>query len=286
MKRQFNRTAQAIFGTVGNSTLTVSNSEISFNIVKTPTPESNKATIDIYNLSQKSRDRIRELDQSVTLSAGYTEASGLEVIFVGDISLINHAHARPEVVTRIEANDGEIILRESRLSLSYKEGFSVRQILSDIATKLKVPQKVNLTTMDFTDKTFANGYAFIGQAKEALDTLTKTVGLEWSFQNGELKIQPDGSTDFTRSIVVNSATGLIGSPERLENIGKKSKSDKVRPGWKVRTLLQPKAEPGGLITLKSNEISDSTEFRIEDVEHKGQLRGTDWTTTMKVVEPK
>lgn len=286
MRQQFDRIAQVIFGTVGASTLTVSNSEVAFSILKTPTPESNKATIDIYNLSKASRDKILDLDQKVTVSAGYRNANGLEVIFVGDISLINHAHNRPDIVTRIEANDGETVLRESRLSLSYKEGFSVRQILSDIAAKLQVPQKVDLITLQFTDKTFANGYSFVGQAKDALDTLTKTVGLEWSFQNEELKIQPDGSVDYTRSIVVNKDTGLIGSPERLENIGKKSKKDKAKPGWKVRTLLQPKAEPGGLITLSSREISTATQFRIEEVEHKGQIRGTDWTSTMKVVEPK
>lgn len=285
-QQQSNRVAEIIIGTVGAATLTVSSAEIAFSILKTPTSESNKATVDIYNLSSASRAKISELDQVVTVSAGYSNAGGLEVIFVGDITLINHQHNRPNIVTRLELNDGERILRESKLSLSYKEGFSTRQILMDILSKLSVPQKIDLTKLQFTDKKFSNGYSFVGQAKVALDTLTKTVGLEWSFQNGELKIQPDGSVDFTRAIVLNKDTGLIGSPERLENIGKKSKKEKVKPGWKVLSLLQPKAEPGGIVTLESREIPKPTQFRIEEVEHRGQVRGSEWNTSMKVVELK
>jgi len=286
LKRQFDRVASVIFGKPGLSNLIIEDLRISFDVTKTNTSESNKGKIEITNLSQESRNKIRELDEVITLSAGYREEDGAEVLFIGDITLLNHAYPRPEVVTKIEAGDGEKVTRESTLSLSYKEGFSIRQILTDISKKLAVPQKINLTTLPFVDKKFSNGYSFIGPAKNALDVLCEAVGLEWSFQNSELKIQLIGKGDLTRAIVVSEATGMIDSPERLEKIGASMNKDDKTPGWLIRTLLQPKAEPGGVVSVTSREIPNGTVFKIHEVQHVGDIDGETWETKMKVFEQK
>lgn len=284
LKRQFDRVASVILGKPGLTNLIIEDLRIAFDVSKTNTSESNKGKVEITNLSQASRNKIKELDEVVTLSAGYREEDGAEVLFIGDITLLNHSYPRPEVITKIEAGDGEKVIRESTLSLSYKEGFSIRQILTDISGKLAVPQKINLTTLPFTDKTFSNGYSFAGQAKNALDVLCEAVGLEWSFQNGELKIQLIGQGDYTRAIVVNEATGLIDSPERLEEIGASMNTKDKTPGWLIRTLLQPKAEPGGVVSVSSREIPDNTIFKISEVQHVGDTHGLTWETKMKVFE--
>lgn len=286
MKRQFDRVATVTIGKPGLSNLIIKDLRISFDITKTNTSESNKGKIEITNLSQESRNKIKELDEVVTVSAGYNEEDGAEVLFIGDITLLNHSYHKPEVTTKIEAGDGEKVIRKSTLSLSYKEGFSVRQILDDISKKLTVPQKINLTTLPFTDKKFSNGYSFVGQAKNALDVLCEAVGLEWSFQNGELKIQLIGKGDQSRAIVVSEATGMIDSPERLEKIGASMDKESKTPGWLIRTLLQPKAEPGGLISVTSREIPSGTVFKIHEVQHVGDTDGETWETKMKVFEQK
>lgn len=284
MKNLFNRSASIVFGTPGASTLEVSGLRISFDITKTRSSESNKAKIELTNLSEESRNKIKELDKKITLSAGYLDGDGEEVIFVGDISRINHSYPRPEVITKIEAGDGEKVLRETVLALSYAEGFTIKEVLQDILSKIDVAEKTNITELQFTDKELSKGYSFADPFKNALDSLCDSVGLEWSFQNGQLKIQPIDSADFSRAIVLSSDSGLIDSPEELQEAGSSMDLGNKTPGWMLRALLQPTAEPGGVVSVSSREIAEGSKFKIDEVQHVGDTWGESFETKLKVFE--
>ena len=284
MSLQFNRIASIEIGPEGEDGKRFSGFRISFSVKKTKDSDSNNATVEISNLSENSRNFIKEIDHLLILKAGYSEGAGEEILFVGNIKLINHTIKPPEILTKLEIGDGEKLLRESKLSLSYKEGFSIRQILNDIVRKMNVPNKVNLSLVDFEDKEFTNGYTFVGQTKRALDTLCSSANLEWSIQNNELKVQAKKDGDFTRAINLTPTTGLLGSPERLTDISASSSKKEVVPGWRFNCLLQPKAEPGGVIVASSREIEEDSHFKIHTVEHKGDTHGGDWQTIIEAVE--
>lgn len=279
-RKLFNRIAIVELTLDNQEVIRLSNLRISFNVQKTLTSESNSARVMISNLSEATRNRIKKTDTKLTLKIGYEEDTGEEIAFVGDVQYINHAIERPEILTTIEANDGEKNLRDTRVSLSYKAGTSLLQILQDILNKFNLKKKVNVSILGIKDKKSVNGISVLGQAKSIIDQITKDLALEWSFQNDELKLTKTTSADFTRAIKITSSTGLIGSPERLND----TTIINSNAGWKIVSLLQPKAEPGGIVALQSREITQLTNFKIVEVSHDGDTHGQDWTTTLQVKE--
>lgn len=257
--------------------LRLSDFRISFKVSKTVTPDTNKATIEIYNLNHSTRNSI-EKTYIAMIKAGYAEAEGEQLLFVGDISLVNHTIQRPEVITTLECNDGERILKNTKLSLSYAEGFTISKILKDISSKLDIPNKVKIEIDARKDIEFTTGFSYVGQIRPLLDALCRSAGLEWSFQNEELKIQSEDTGDLTRAISISPDTGLINSPERLNDITTGRKKTEAIPGWKFVSLLQPKAEPGGIVVVNSRELPTNSAFKIYSVEHKGDNYGSDATT--------
>ena len=285
---QFNRIANVtILSDEGVSDLKiqVSKLRVEFTIKKTETSESNSCLVNIYNLSESTRNKINKTDDLLTVEVGYEEGTGLEVIFIGNITDVNHRFERPNIITSLDVNDGEKTLQNSKVALSYGGTTTVKQTLKDVIKSFNIGQKVNFDLVSFKDKILSNGFSYAGLSKTVMDKLTKAVGLNWSIQNNELKIYEEDKTDQFTVINLSSTTGLIGSPEKIKiKSGKKSKSKIELDGWKVTSLLQPKIEPGGRITIKSKMIPDGSIFRVLNVEHVGDTHGGRWQTISQAVE--
>ena len=281
----FNRVIRALVEKDNNLLITLENFKMSFNVKKTSeSTEPNTCSFNIHNLSEDTRNKLNEEDALLTLEAGYTGWEGLRVIFVGDITYTSSPFSPPDRVTSIEAGDGEKALTFTRDSLSFKRGSSIKQILNTIIKKFPIGIKTKLNLISFKDKVLNNGFSFNGTLKKALDILTPDVGLQWSIQNNELKFYNEDGVDLSSAIVINSDTGMIQSPERVKIEKGKKKAKKNIDGWKVTSLLNPYAEPGGLISLSSKEVGDNKLFKIGSVEHVGDNFESTFVTTMEVEE--
>ena len=284
---QFDRIANVkIFGSetdISDLEIQISKLRIEFAVKKTETPDSNSCTINIYNLSENTRNLIDRVDKIMILEAGYSESSGLETLFVGNISNITHSINKPNVITKVESNDGEKALQNARSALSYSGATSVKQMLKGVIRDFNIGEKVKLDLIPFTDKILNNGFNFIGSTKTIMDKLTKMVGLQWSIQNNEIKVYKEDETDNFTIINLTPDTGLIGSPEKINIKKSKKKGFADVNGWKVSSLLQPKIEPGGRITIESKNITGSL-FKVLNVEHNGDTHGGGWQSNMEVVE--
>ena len=281
---QFNRIVTAEIGEQGTTGFKIDGLRINFDILKTDVSESNKSTIKIYNLAKNTRNSIRELDDTVILRAGYLGGRGEEVLFIGDITFINHQLSGTEWISTLACGDGIKQLRTSKTNRSYAGGVKANKIISDVLSDLDLPQKLKSGLLSISDRVFNSGYSFTGQSKAALDELTKAVGLVWSVQNGEIKIQVTGDSDKSTAIVLNPNTGLIGSPERLRDTDTKSSTDAAKPGWKIVSLLQPKLEPGGIVSVTSDEIPENSQFIIKQVQHTGDSETGVFQSICTVVE--
>jgi len=124
---------------------------------------------------------------------------------------------------------------------------------------------------------FANGFSFNGMAKDVMDKMTARLGLEWSIQNNEVQTLIEGGDNGSEVALLTPATGLIGTPEPVTDVTVSEKA-----GWKVRALLQPKAEPGSLIALDSDIVKGV--FKISSVTHLGDTYANPWESTMEVYE--
>lgn len=235
-----------------------------FNVNKTTKKNSNTASVDIYNLSESTRNSIRELDSKLTLSAGYESKGGAQLIFIGDVTRVNHRKNYPDIISSIEAGDGVKNKREKRQNFSYEEGTSVNDVLSNVAGALGLSLRELPSGIEGE---YIQGFSYVGSVSDALDKVTKKAGLEWSIQNEELQIIKKNDGFDSSPLSISFLDGLLEDPERLNDIKSDLTEDLTRPGFRVKTLLNPQIEPGGKVVLVDGQAPGL--YRVEQVNHSG-----------------
>jgi hypothetical protein len=280
---QFDRKAIVQIGKIKGAGLEIKNLRMKFDIKKTSTDDFNECKIDIYNMSESTRGKLKDLDEILVVKAGYEEAGNEQVIFVGNITMINNSfEQRPDVITTIEAKDGATTMRQLRVSVSYKAGTKAKTVLQGILKKSGMSLKhFDMTTVE--NKEYVNGFSFVGMGKVLLSRVCTYLGLEWSIQNDEIQLLKTGLSDQTKIIQLSSSSGLIGSPQRIEDISKNSQKTKAIKGWKITSLLMPCIEPGSLLFVQSREIPVGASFRVIELIHHGDTHGDEWTTETTAV---
>lgn len=281
---QFRRSASVQIEIKLGQIIIIRDLRITFNVDKYDDKTPNTADIEIYNLSQNTRDKLKDLESLLILNAGYLDGDGEELLFTGNITNISHTFPSPDVITKINANDGKKSLGTAKTTINRTGGTSAKRILEDVLNTF--PLANNLRTIQVNDKNYQNGFSFAGMSKDALTKITQFLELSWSIQNNEIRIVPFDGDDNTKVVSLSPQTGMIGSPERLvaETRKSTSKSKSVKPGWKIESLLSPKINPVGKIVLSSREIPENTVFTVNTVTHRGDTDGSEWTTVTEVRE--
>ena len=310
MSSQFNRQVTIELGQLGRSGLRVQDLRVSFSVKKSSTDTFNTGKVAIYNLNENSRRFVDSFDITddknlLTISAGYE--GNQKVLFRGNISLVSISIEKPNVITNIEANDGERTINELKFypPLSYAAGTWAKHVLQDVINKTSLGQDyVNWSAI--RDKQYKNGFSFQGDAKVLVNNLCNYLGLDWSIQDNQLKFNKSNDTDGAPVVNLTPDTGLISSPIRLNDIhsalyGQLSKADKeaeglskvtgatgrkyhkkISGGYEIKCLLQPTAEPGGVVQVTSDNIKKQ-QFRILEVEHSGDTHGAEWFSKLTTV---
>lgn len=285
MNTNFGRISSIKIGQAGSlDAINIINNRVSFSVDKVSDKASNKATIRIYNLSQNTRNKLNELDNILVLEAGYTNGAGLETIFVGNIINVTHSTITPDVITVVQAIDGHVSLRDKNVALTFAAGTKAEIIFDKMANLLSLP--FTKISEIFGKESFANAFSFAGPISDGLTKVTEKLGLEWSIRNNELLVVKKGETDSEFTPLITPASGLVGSPQKLDDIRKGSKDSDKKPGWRIICKLRPSIEPSSGIVIQSKEIPTETLFRVETVNHIGDNFGSDWNTIAVVSEIK
>lgn len=121
------------------------------------------------------------------------------------------------------------------------------------------------------DKKLQKGLIVRGRAVSRLRYLCDAAGLDFNITDQAINIWPKGLALTEEVIVLNAATGLLGSPEKTEN-----------GSWKVRSLLRHEFNPGTLVHVQSRYL-DSV-MLIQRVEHYGATNGADWCSEIFCTE--
>ena len=271
------------------------NLHIGFQIDKDTTKESNKAKLEIYNLSDATRKKIEVPDTEVEIYAGYEKAGGAILAFKGSVTYGFTRDAGTDCITTLDLADGTKAMRDSYCSLSYAPGTSAKTIIQRCANEMGVPVVYGDDVGEL--ESYQNGYSYIGQADGALTEICNALGLSWSIQNNILNIILAGGTSTNRGLVFSPQSGLVGVPERIiqaeyksnksnpkKTAKKKSKKEKPRKkaGWKIQTLLVPSVNPADMVKVESKWITGW--FRVEKVSHRGDYNGTNWGSAMELIE--
>lgn len=257
---------------------------ISFKIEKTSESTPNPAKIKIFNLNQDKRALFENKDQTIILQVGYLglTASVLKTLFTGDIISAKTSKKGPDLVTEIEAGDGEKKLVETFVNKSYsgdrfKSGgdsnatATTRDIVKDLIKSLglipnptkekEVDKKLELVSTTIP----THGVTMSGPAKFYLDTLLEEEGLEWSIQNGDLNVQrKEDSGNNTNAILLNKLTGLLDVAKEEEN--------KVN----FKALLNPEISPSKILKIQSQIMSVNGFYRVQTATYFGDTHEGQW----------
>jgi hypothetical protein len=251
-----------------------------FKVKKTLGKEPNTAEVIVTNLAEKSRAALQDRGMRVTLAAGYEDT--IATIFVGDSRDVDSALDGTDWITAIQLGDGERGYRHGRVSESFRAGTRVADVLKRVADGMQLDSTRVAEIAALRGRQYAAGYIVHGRSARELDRILRGLGLEWSIQDGELQIlAPEAATAET-AVVLDSTSGLIGSPtintpeaaSRSLNpftASVETRRGKGRGTLKARSLLQPELRPGRRVEIDSLGVKGS--FRLTAVEHSGDTAG-------------
>lgn len=261
-----NQVGALVYGNIGTDPAPL---KIKFDIDKNSLGSSNKAKIEIYNLSQQTRQAIKK-GYIVQLKAGYQ--SGYDIIFTGNIlpNGIGSKRSNADIITTIECGDGESAIVMAALDKSYPAGITALQILRDCATAMNLENSVNPEGISSgivflpNNTVYNKGFVAKGPASATLDKICKPLGLEWSVQNNNLNVIPKTGHNGQTAILISKDTGMIGVP---------SQNDQMT---KFTALLNPRIVPGSLIKLESENTLLNGFYRIRRSHFEGDTHDNKW----------
>lgn len=250
---------------------------ITFDVTKSIKGSLNKATVQIYNLSQTNRDKIKkdedEKKEGATetkpkdenskrelppdymqfeLKAGYSK---IETIFKGAISIAKSKREGANFVTTIEAYDGLYDLKNSYTSKVVKGNVS-SQIIQDMPT-VKQGKITEQNPLLRPRVLVGNSFKLIEQNLEENET--------FYIDDGVIHIIKDKEVTSSYIPLVSAATGLLNSPDLAEK------------EVFFETQMNPLIKIGCLIQLESlYEKRLNGIYKVNTIHYTGDYAGSDW----------
>jgi hypothetical protein len=255
--------------------LNVSDLDMSFTVEKTLKPEPNTCELNIWNLNEEHRAQLESLRPKknalvgipVKIEAGYDAATSL--IWLGDLRTVESVKIDADWLTTLGCGDGEKAIKNARVNLSFNVGARVDTVLRGLAKAMGVGLgntelfAARLLLSSLGAQIASQGLVVSGSAADQLTAWCRTLGLEWSIQDGALMFLEFGEPLPTQVLLLSPSTGLIGSPT-VDNEGQLT----------VTMLMIPGVMPGSFLVLNSDRIKGN--YRVISTKHTGDTFGTPW----------
>lgn len=266
-------TSGGYFDGAGSSTLTITDMRVEFTIKKSIGKTPNPAVVTVTNLSKANRLALGKLPLYCTLRAGHD--GQLYPLFAGNVTYGRSDIKGTDWETKLQVADGARAFSHARLEKSYQPPISVSQIVADCAATMGLSVPPEIAAVAELRQALTGGLTAFAPTRDILSRVLSRFQFSWSIQDGRLQILPDGQPNAKTPWDVNVDAGMIGSPEG---------SIPHKPGavseLTIKLLLFPQVQPGDTIRVTSRAY-DQALFRVNDVEHRGDTHGKEWTTSLK-----
>lgn len=263
--KQFGRVIQL---NIGNSkeSLVYNNLRITFDVTKTINSEPNSGEVSIYNLNQTNRNLITSKHYNqVELYVSYRE-DDLRMIFKGDIITVTNIQSGLDIITKLKCSDGYFAYTEKTIIKTLSSGQSDSDVINESLNSFGI-QKGNIDLPN--DKVLPRGRVFMCDTREAVSKVARNNNADWSIQDNQLVIVPKNKAIRNdEGFVISSKTGMIGSPQ------------KTNQGLEVTTLCNPHYRIGSLIKIESKIAEYNGDYKIQSIQHSGDLLGGDWKSKL------
>ncbi len=255
---------------------------VNFEITKSILSFPNLCRLTIYNPNEDTLAALQKKFTKITLNAGYQ--GDVKLLFRGEIRNVFQSKASTDRLITIYAGDGERNWQNATFNKTFTENVTISSAIEEV---LKSFEEVTVGVVNglpqVADK--LRGQTLSGSSKDILDQFADEYGFDWSIQDGEVIITPTESPlEGDEAILVNAATGMIGSPVVTEI------------GADVTTLLNPRILPNRAFKIESvnadiqlgnlffRNIKRTTAegtYKIQEVTFKGDSREGEWTSAVK-----
>ena len=246
------------------------------------------ARITVFNLKEETANTIQQEFTRVELSAGYGD--DLALIFQGSICIVRHGKLNAtDTFLEIVAQDSDTALNFATSNRTLAAGWTPDQLhgalLQDMAP-FGISAGYKPT---FTGESAFRGKACYGMTREFLSALADQQGCDWNIEDGKLNFIPQTGVLPGEAFVLNTASGLIGTP--CQTTG----------GIEIRCLLNPRIRAGGQVKIDNTSLATMNlrtvplgqnpgqvvagtdkdgAYKALVVRHEGDTRGQQWYTSM------
>lgn len=220
--------------------------------------EPDVAEIRIYNLSSVSIGAIIE-NAEIIVNGGYNKNIGN--LFSGRVESVDTKMQGVTKVTRILATDGGISRKNVTVSKTYKEGSTAKFIMQDIANALGYNV---IEIQPVKNIVYNQGKVIFGNAYNELTKIVKESKSKMFINKGQLTIRSEDKGTET-GFVLDKSSGMIGSPERIEE----EKDGKKIVKYRIKSLLNHKIKKDSLIRVDSKTLKG--DFRVLEGRHTPQF---------------
>lgn len=275
---QYRRRCEVLVAGASGAGLDLSKLRIVFNVSKEDKETPNKARIKIYGVTEQTVERVRKEFSEVIVQAGYEENFGL--IFRGNITNVRSGkESGTDTFLEIAAGDGDEQYVYGTLSRSIAAGASMNDIVNAVA----IAPNGYVPTLGSTK--LPRGKVLYGMKRDYLRAAAESSSTSWSIQDGRLQFVPLTGVLPGQAVVLNSKTGLVGSPEQTVD------------GIEARALLNPLLRIGGRVLINEKDIQAAGirretssekkdkepaiiaadgQYRVLKIAHSGDTFGNDW----------
>jgi len=282
MSRQFKRVYELTIIPPGGEARIIRDLRINFEITKSVLSFPNVARVTLYNPNENTLSALQEKYTRIVLNAGYE--GDLRLLFKGEVRNAFQTKKGRDRVTTVYSGDGEQSWQNASFNKTFSEKLSVSSAIQEV---LKTFSNVNIGTLEGLPevKDKMRGQTLSGSSKDIMDNFADEYGFTWSIQDGEIIVTPDEEPlQGDEAILVNAATGMIGSPTITEI------------GVDVVTLLNPRMIPnrafkvesvnaevaiGNLFFRNLKRTNGEGIYKIQEVNFKGDSREGDWLSSVK-----
>ena len=307
MSYQYNRNVSLVVYGNSQTGLDLSQMHFQFGVKRGDLQTPNSLWVRVYNLSDQTVQMLASQPTSeftrVVLQCGYNglppDQPYLGTVFDGNIKYVKTGNDNAmDSYIEIGAADGDSAYNFATVNVTLAAGSTANDHLDACLSAMSgvFPSVIEGSIPTYTNK-LPRGKVMFGKARDHIRNVSDTVQASWSIQDGQLQLVPIAGYLPGEAIVLNSATGLIGFPQ------------KTPAGIQVRSLINPRIKIGGRIQLdnKSVKIQDfsfsnfslgayaspaqaqlaaalKTDadgfYRVLWVEHSGDTRGNEWYSNL------
>ncbi len=251
---------------------------ISFSCQKSEKQTQNTCKVAIWNLNDEHLSIIKEKDCVLVLKAGYGNV--IPLIFTGIISFVQTTDDGADRKTDIDVIGNLVEIRDTYVSVSYNGTVNWKTIFDDVASQMGVAVSYSYNA-EFVD--IANGFSFVGQAKDIMTKGCNCCGLVWSLQNGIMQVKKPKDVMSKEVFVLSPDTGLLGIPAQV-SASQSEESAENENGWDVVYFMNGAIHVSDYVKVESKAVTGY--FRVYSIDMQGDNVSGDWICKARLLEVK